>query len=439
MLLRGVDDNALVQYPADYPEAPAIGRTDLEEMAALGFDFLRLPVSWSRIMPRPGVVDQAYLHQVATVVGWARAAGIGVLVDLHEDNYSTATYPDHESDGAPAWAVDDAGTPCTATATTTACALAAFEHFWADATVEGRPLQEWYLDAASAVARAAGAGSPGSDVVGVELMNEPWPSGASPFEQTSLYPFYQRMITGLRRDGIVTPIWFEPSVLRNVTNDARSTAVLFSDDSNLVYAVHIYTGVFSPPFSPTASVGALGQSYANAAEEASALGVPLAVDEFGSSATAAWNGWLAAQLALQNQYRSASGFWLWKQRTGRWDNWAVVQLDGSLRGGTLRAQLLGQPHVDSVPGNLVSTAATAHRLTATVDGPGGTALLWGGTVVVRGGPTTTTATLRQVTVSGRATPATCHTVGFETSSVALSGCLLQVEVPAGRQTIVATP
>jgi endoglycosylceramidase len=438
VLLRGVDDNALVQYAADYPEAPSIGRSDFAEMAALGFNFVRLPVSWSRIMPSPGHLDQAYLGQVAAVVSWARSNGIGVLVDMHEDNYSLSSDPGQEADGAPDWAVLSHGTPCTVTATTTACSLAAFKSFWADTPVAGRPIQQWYLQAMAAVAKAAGATSARSNIVGVELMNEPWPSGPSPFEQQSLYPFYRRMITGLRAAGVVSPLWFEPSLLRNVTDNAVSVARSFSNDGNLVYAVHIYTGVFSPPFDPVTSQPVMAASYARAAQEAAAFGAPFVVDEYGSSATSEWNGWLAAQLDQQNLHQVGSAFWLWKQRVGKWDNWAVVHLDGSLRSGSLRAQLLSQPHVDSVPGALSATSASADDLTATVDGPGGTATLWGGTVVA-GGPTTTVHTLRHVAVNGHPVATHCRTVLFHTSAVDLSGCRLTFQLPPGHQVVEATP
>lgn len=438
VLLRGVDDNALVQYPADYREAPTVGRRDVEEMAALGFDFLRLPVSWSRVMPRPGRISHPYLSEIARVVRWAGEAGIGVLVDMHQDNYSAVTDEAHEADGAPAWAVLDHGTPCTTEATTTACALAAFGSFWADDAVDGKPLQSWYLEAAAAVARAAGADRRSSPVVGVELMNEPWPTGGT-FEQASLYPFYRRMIASLRRAGVVAPLWFEPSVYRDASNDARAQAAVFSGDPDLVYAVHAYAGVFSAPFSPTASLPTLRASYANAAQEAATFGTPFDVDEFDSAATPAWNGWLAAQLDLQDAYRVGSGFWLWKQRPGHWSNWSVVHLDGTLRSGTLRAQLLSRPHVDAVPGDLLATTATGERLTARVRGPGGTALLWGGTVVSAGGPTTTRHTLDHVTVDGRAVPASCRRVAYRATGVALGGCLLSVWVPPGTHRLVATP
>jgi Cellulase (glycosyl hydrolase family 5) len=439
VLLRGADDNALVQYADNYPEAPSIDQSDFSEMAALGFNFIRLPVSWSRIMPQPGEIDQHYLDRVAQVVGWAKANGIGVLVDMHEDNYSLETDPGHEADGAPAWAIVDNGTACTSTISTTGCALAAFKSFWADVPVAGKPLQDWYLRAMAAVARAAGATSDNSNIVGVELMNEPWPSGPSPFEQQSLYPFYNKMISGLRAANVQVPLWFEPSVIRNLTNSAVTSATRFSSDQNLVYAVHIYTGVFSPPFNPTTSQPVMATSYANAANEAAVFGVPFVVDEYGSSATPEWNSWLTAQLTNQNAHSVGSSFWLWKQRNGKWDNWATVHLDGSLRSTTLRAQLLSQPHVDSVPGSLVTTVSSTDQLSVTTAGDGGTATLWGGTVVTTGGPTTTRRTLRQVTINGKPAATHCRTVHFTTSNVALSGCLLTVPVPAGRQVLVATP
>lgn len=439
VLLRGVNDNALVEYATNYPEAPSIARSDFTEMAALGFNFLRLPVSWSRIMPEPGILDRSYLDEVARVVGWARSNGIGVLVDMHEDNFSRVSDPGSEADGAPQWADIYDGTPCTPISSTTNCSLAAFKNFWANTSVAGKPIQTWYLEAMTAVAKAAGATDPKGSIVGVELMNEPWPSGPSPFETQSLYPFYNRMIAGLRTAGVVTPLWFEPSLIRNVTDTAVATAARFSTDDDLVYAVHIYTGVFSPPFSPTASQPVMHASYDHAAQEAAVFGTPFVVDEYGSSPKPAWNSWLTAQIGQQDAYGVGSAFWLWKQRTGKWDNWATVLLDGSLRSTTLRAQILSQPHVDSVPGSLTATTATSTALNATVDGPGGTATVWGGTVVVHGGPTSTTSTLRKVAIGGTPVRATCRMLSFETPTTHLTGCQLSFAVPAGHQVIEITP
>jgi len=206
-----------------------------------------------------------------------------------------------------------------------------------------------------------------------------------------------------------------------------------------VYTVHIYTGVFSPPFSPVASIPALQTSYGNAATEAAVFGAPFVVDEYGSSATPEWNSWLTAQLAEQDTYAVGSSFWLWKQRPGRWDNWATVLLDGSLRSTTLRAQILSEPHVDAVPGPLLATTSTSDTLSLTTDGDGGNAVVWGGAVVTRGGPTTTRSTFRKVTIGGKSVPAACRTISFQTSTTRLSGCQLTFAIPAGHQVVVVTP
>ncbi len=440
VVLRGVDDNALIHYPSDYREAPPLHLGDLKEMAALGFNFLRLGVSWSEIMPRPGVIDTKYLERVHQVVSWARREGIGVVIDMHQDNYSTVTDPTQESDGAPPWAVVDKGVPCTPVATTTRCALAAFHAFWANRRVHGRGLQQWYLKATEAVALASGATERSSNVAGVEVMNEPWPDfgGPSPFEEKLLYPFYDFMVTGLRRAGVVTPLWFEPSILRDVTDDARSAAMRFSSDQDLVYAVHIYSGVFAPPFGPTASVRELSLSYDHAAIEAATFDTPFVVDEYGSDATPRWNSWLEAQLADQEKHHVGSGFWLWKQRRGRWDRWAVVNLDGSLRRGTQRAQLLSEPHLDAVPGRLVFEEATRRSLEVTVRGPGGTATFWGGTVVT-GGRSLLRHSLDQVAIDGHHVPASCHLVRYSARSLTLAGCLVSVALPSGRHHVTLSP
>src|SRR5947209_85245 len=54
LLLRGVAVNGLIEYNRDFAEAVPVRGDDVHEMAALGFDFLRLPISWSRLEPAPG-------------------------------------------------------------------------------------------------------------------------------------------------------------------------------------------------------------------------------------------------------------------------------------------------------------------------------------------------------------------------------------------------
>ncbi len=56
---------------------------DLVWIARHGFDHIRLPVD-GRLLVRPdGSLDEARLRPVDEAIGWARAAGIGVILDMH--------------------------------------------------------------------------------------------------------------------------------------------------------------------------------------------------------------------------------------------------------------------------------------------------------------------------------------------------------------------
>jgi len=277
-------------------------------------------------------------------------------------------------------------------------------------------------------------------IAGIELMNEPTEGIVPPqaFELSELYPFYRRMIAVLRAAGETRPIWFEPSILRDVTDDARAAAVSFSADPQLVYAVHIYTDVFSPPFSPGDSRTHLTQSFSNAQTEASRFGTPWVDDEFGDNAGQVWNGWLQNELDLQDQFLVGSAFWVWHQKPGFYD-WETVNLDGSLRYDSLRAQQLSRPRVDAVPGRLLSTVSTPQRLDATIDGPGGTATFWGGTLVLRGGSTLQAAALQDALVDGRPVLSACTPVAYSTAVVSLRACRVDVAIPAGKHTVTLLP
>jgi endoglycosylceramidase len=328
--LRGVASNALIQYGPWHQEAPPISRADVEEMAAFGFDFLRLGLSWSRIMPSPGQLNASYLSRIGQVVSWARSADVAVLLDMHQDNYSLYTGPGLESDGAPEWAALTDGVSCTARfLTTTACAMRAWENFFADEKVAGKGVQEWYVEAMLAVLGAAKARGPLTNVAGIELMNEPWYGFSAPADLQHGYRFFAKAIDAIRAAGYQVPVWFEPPIYRVLTNDFTTAAERFSTDGDLVYAPHIYTGVFSPPFSPNASAQ-LSASYDAAVKEARTFHAALVVDEWGCNASPDWDGWISEQLALQNSHQVGSAFWLFKQRKGPWADWSLVRLDGGL-------------------------------------------------------------------------------------------------------------
>src|SRR5947209_15224215 len=108
VLLKGVNADGIVDYfrpdlatpyptdPASYangacpPDDPSVEgvpacELDFAQMHALGYSAIRLNLSWSLLEPQPGRIDRRYLNRIAQIVGWARAAGIYVVLDMHQD------------------------------------------------------------------------------------------------------------------------------------------------------------------------------------------------------------------------------------------------------------------------------------------------------------------------------------------------------------------
>ena len=325
---------------------------DLAQMRALGFNFIRLAVSWSQLEPTPGRYSPAYLDRIAQVVGWARQQGIYVLLDMHQDAYSRFTpgtapvnaaplvgpspeSPNH-ADGAPPWAVLADGVPAEApggVAEFNSYVEAAFTSFWINRVppapqgrAPGAGLQDHYIGAMAALAGRFGNDS---TVVGYEIMNEPLPGFIPPaaFSTTELYPFYARVISALTGTGgayrdLGTHIrrqsfFFEPMAVRNLEDAPDQVAVPFSSYPDLVYAPHTYTHVFTadaeagvPPRQSPYPVS-YDQAYQVADAEARSMHAALISGEYGNSAGED-DVVLRGETAAQDAAMVGSTLWAWK-------------------------------------------------------------------------------------------------------------------------------
>jgi hypothetical protein len=78
----------------------------LGRLAAWGFRFLRLVVTWEAIEHAgPGLYDEAYIDYLCAIIEWARVHGISVYIDPHQDVWSRFT----GGDGAPGWTLEAVG------------------------------------------------------------------------------------------------------------------------------------------------------------------------------------------------------------------------------------------------------------------------------------------------------------------------------------------
>jgi len=199
VLLRG--GNLLLPGESQAGSAPN-ARTP-QRLAEHGFNGVRLALFFNRLMPRPGVIDKAYLDSIAQAVADYRAAGVYVLLDFHQDEYGPAV----GVRGFPEWATFSGGhepkkLPFPAGYFSDAAIQTAFDNFWVNHPVPGtdKGVQDFYLQALATVA-ARFRDEPA--VFGIDVMNEPFPGSrcnqpdpakahCPELEQQLLAPFYQR-------------------------------------------------------------------------------------------------------------------------------------------------------------------------------------------------------------------------------------------------------
>jgi endoglycosylceramidase len=355
VLLKGVNADGLVDYfrpdlKPPYPTAPAayarsacpptdptvegvdVCRYDFAQLKPLGYDVIRLNISWSLLEPAPGAIDKTYVDRIAQVVGWAKKAGIYVVIDMHQDAWSKYVYTGPNDsctpplqairgfDGAPQWASAHIAPACALNGTREldAAVQEDFQKLYDDALApDGVGLQEHYAGAMLALARRFGQ-EPA--VAGYEIINEPSPGfNAVPGEvdATQLFPFYAKLVNAVVASvpGFRQLFFIEPNVERDVTDHSAIVTPwsAYSSYPNVVYAPHVYTGVFtldqqvaSTRFFPSEG------GYMSAISDAQALGLPLWIGEFGNN-PADDNTILRKSYELQDRFGVGGALWLWKE------------------------------------------------------------------------------------------------------------------------------
>lgn len=352
VLLRGVNARVAGVFDVSFDD----GRAPLEAIPdftiddarlarALGFDVLRLPVNWSALEPMRGGYRAAYLDRIAQVVDACRAAGIWVLLDMHQDAYSKEI----GEDGAPLWAIQPPpdqllGGPLTdlGERRTSTQVLRAFKGFFEE---DRNSLQSVFADAAAHVlARFDG----DEQVIGLEIYNEPLTT------QAALDAFHVK-VAGRLRAVSKKIVAFEPNSIRNFVDSAPIAVAPFPVE-NALYAPHVYTLAFGDPKNELASLTPerLARSVENARDEAAAWGTPLLIGELGIAPDATnWDRWIQYEYEAQDAVLASSTFWVWKEESqGSWGLFDKTNGAWTLR--TAYAQAVSRAYVQAAGGDLVS-------------------------------------------------------------------------------------
>jgi hypothetical protein len=394
VLLRGVNVNQLVDFyrpRADVPATRPLTEQDFAGMASYGFDVARLNLSWSALEPQRGRFDSAYLGRVKDAVSWAKANGIRVVLDMHQDGWSDAatasgtvcrpgTDPMWGYDGAPAWATIADGAPrCSFTGRDISPAGdRAFEHFWFDTDgIQTALAQTWGKLAAQFRDEPA--------VAGYDLINEPGFGETAPVTTSlQLGRFYDSAIHEIRAAGAPQIVFVEPSILWSGLGFDSGPRPGFTSDRNIVFSPHLYAESITMDYSlglPT--IVGIERQFELAERVAAEYGAPLWSGEYGYwGDDASIASRVARYATAEDAHALGSAYWVWKQACGDPQNGigslglALVPQDCSTGGDAPRnAQLLGvlsRAYPVSAPGRIGTLHADGASLLLTGTSPRGT-------------------------------------------------------------------
>ncbi|MFG2820257.1 cellulase family glycosylhydrolase [Kitasatospora sp. NPDC048365] len=355
VLLRGVNVNQLVDYYAPTPGRETVrplGDDDFAAMAALGFNVVRLSVSWSALEPSRGQFDHAYLDRIRATVDTAARHGLYTDIDMHEDAWGKAlaapagtdcpagSTPALGYDGAPAWAtLDDGASRCQELSRDLLPATTrAFTAFYHDsAGIQTELVRTWELLARTFADNPA--------VAGYGLLNEPGVGEDAPATSSVLLGAYQdRAVRAIRAAERQSPggfphlVFLEPSVLWSGLGFDAVPAPGFSDDPYLVFAPHLYSSSITMDTSLGLTLVSVERGFALAQQQARAYRMPLWTGEWGwfGSTTGANPDpsgdptMLRRFAAAEDRARIGDAFWAWKQACGSPESDQTATLVGNL-------------------------------------------------------------------------------------------------------------
>ena len=261
--LRGVN------YPG-YEDTPPQGHSQstYSYLAQLGFNVVRLPISWANLEPQPGVFDNQFLTwKTDEDIVWAGIAGVRIILDMHQYNWAEK----FGGSGAPAWSVqpylpNQLGLH------------QAVSDFWADATLQDHLISVWKKVAQHYANQPV--------IAGYDILNEPWVyTTVNPtVNATSVDNFYAKAVQAIRQVDQDHLIFLEPANLNTFK---------FSAIANIVWSPHFYQLAFTSRYYPQNFTILESDFEAKYKTFVQGLNVPMWIGEFGAfmpdkSSRAAW-------------------------------------------------------------------------------------------------------------------------------------------------------
>jgi len=355
VVLRGVNTSGDSKVP---PFTPLTSAEFFDPLPGWGMNTLRLLFTWEAFEPKRCDYEQSYLDYYEQVVEWAAERDLYVIVDFHQDAYSRFSVGGC-GEGFPEWAVTstvekkqpDNGERCESWGSQM---VFDFSHHktWANFHADTEGVKSRYVDMVTAVADRM---AHHSNVIGYELINEPWGTN------NELADFYEDVGAAIRSRDPDTILFVPPHAL--ASSGALANNIRKPSFGNFVYSPHYYD-----PFIILSSLW-LGADPAKPlnrmADQANEWNVPLLIGEYGAPANAfnvegymdAYNKWLNQGLVSGTQWNYTP---TWNSETK--DGWNAEDLSIVDDSGNLRRNFIPRPYPQAIAGTANEFYADSNRM-----------------------------------------------------------------------------
>ncbi len=284
--------NMVAKEPPYTLESVGFDEDDGEFLARNGFNAVRLGFMWKASEPEPGQFNDAYLSSIERTVQAIGQHGVMSLLDFHQDAYNEAV----EGQGFPDWMVFDDSVPWIPGIPKEAQLKyqRVWDNFWGN--IQGVNNTALWDHFAAFWQHVAQRFRDNPNILGYDLMNEPWPGLQTPLclnpifcpHNSTLSEFYEHVIPMIREQDPSTPLYYEGSLL---AGGGMAIDIPVSEE-NAVLSFHNYciltvvgaiaglpsspelTGLTCPEFETL--------TFDNASAQAQSQGHPAVLTEFGS-------------------------------------------------------------------------------------------------------------------------------------------------------------
>ena len=361
--------NMVYKVKSYAPASTGFGDDDARFLARSGLNVVRLGVIYTAVEPQPGAYDDAYLAGIAKTVATLGKHGIYSLLDFHQDMYNER----FAGEGFPDWSVQDDGLPNAPNAGFPGNYVGmpalqhAFDHLWANSVGPGGVgLADRF---AAAWQHVAGRFKGNANVIGYDLLNEPWPgtnwapcttAAGCPAFDSMLGAFDRRTISAVRKADPRHIVWYEPNVLFDF---GARTQLPDLGDRRAGLSFHDYCATEGSPNCPSLEKQVLG----NAVSRSKQTGDALLLTEWGSTDSATTLTRVADEADAQLMPWTEWAYCGCEDPTGSIPpatEGLVLDPSKPPTGANVKAEklaILARPHPDAVAGTPLSLASSGYR------------------------------------------------------------------------------